>query len=132
MATYTEHYGLHQWVPEDDFLRTDFNEDLLKIDTALAAMNGLTFGTYTGDDTEERFISLGFTPKAVYVCTEDGIAGTLEAYEYCYGGLAFTGHPVRQTVDIIAIETNGFRVYQPNRNIRTNLSNETYYYAAVR
>ena len=35
MATYTQHYGLHQWVPEDDFLRTDFNTDFQKIDTAL-------------------------------------------------------------------------------------------------
>lgn len=132
MANYTQNYKLHQWEPNDDFLRTDFNEDLLKIDTALAAMNGLIFGSYAGDGTEERFISLGFTPKAVYVCTDNGIAGSLEGHEYCYGGLAFTGHPVKQSVDIIAIETNGFRVYQPNVNIRTNLSNETYYYAAVR
>ena len=35
MATYTPNYGLHQWVPEDQFLRTDFNEDFKKIDTAL-------------------------------------------------------------------------------------------------
>ena len=38
MADYTEHYQLHQWEPEDSFLRTDFNEDHEKIDTAL---NGL-------------------------------------------------------------------------------------------
>ena len=44
MATYTPNYGLHQWVPEDNFLRTDFNEDFKKIDTALAekADNGST------------------------------------------------------------------------------------------
>ena len=35
MADYTEHYQLHQWQPQDPFLRTDFNEDLQKIDTAL-------------------------------------------------------------------------------------------------
>ena len=35
MATYTPNYQLHQWVPEDQFLRTDFNEDFKKIDTAL-------------------------------------------------------------------------------------------------
>ena len=38
MATYTENYQLHQWVPEDDFLRTDFNEDFAKIDAALGEM----------------------------------------------------------------------------------------------
>lgn len=39
MADYTEHYQLHQWQPEDPFLRTDFNADLAKIDTALGALN---------------------------------------------------------------------------------------------
>lgn len=38
MADYTEHYQLHQWVPEDDFLRTDFNTDFAKIDAALAGL----------------------------------------------------------------------------------------------
>ena len=38
MATYTSNYQLHQWVPEDDFLRTDFNTDFQKIDTALAGL----------------------------------------------------------------------------------------------
>lgn len=37
MANYTPNYGLHQWVPEDNFLRTDFNEDLAKIDAAIKA-----------------------------------------------------------------------------------------------
>lgn len=35
MANYTPNYQLHQWEPEDPFLRTDFNQDLSKIDTAL-------------------------------------------------------------------------------------------------
>lgn len=35
MATKTANYGLHQWVPEDNFLRTDFNEDFLLIDSAV-------------------------------------------------------------------------------------------------
>ena len=38
MADYTEHYQLHQWEPEDSFLRTDFNEDLQKIDTTLGEL----------------------------------------------------------------------------------------------
>ena len=40
MATYTPNYQLHQWIPEDKFLRTDFNEDFSKIDTALKAAEG--------------------------------------------------------------------------------------------
>lgn len=35
MANYTPNYQLHQWEPQDPFLRTDFNQDLQKIDTAL-------------------------------------------------------------------------------------------------
>ena len=37
MSRFTPNYQLHQWDPEDNFLRTDFNEDLSKIDTALAS-----------------------------------------------------------------------------------------------
>ena len=36
MSRFTPNYQLHQWDPEDNFLRTDFNTDLSKIDTALA------------------------------------------------------------------------------------------------
>ncbi len=35
MANYTEYYHLHQWEPEDSFLRTDFNEDFRRIAAAL-------------------------------------------------------------------------------------------------
>ena len=35
MATYTTNYQLDQWEPEDPFLRTDFNTDLLKLDEGL-------------------------------------------------------------------------------------------------
>ena len=35
MSRSTPNYQLHQWDPEDNFLRTDFNTDLSKIDTAL-------------------------------------------------------------------------------------------------
>ena len=31
MANYTEYYHLHQWEPEDSFLRMDFNEDFAKL-----------------------------------------------------------------------------------------------------
>ena len=41
MADYTEHYQLHQWVPTDDFLRTDFNTDFANIDAALGEKAGV-------------------------------------------------------------------------------------------
>lgn len=66
MASYTKHYHLHQWMPEDAFLRTDFNTDLSAIDQALgelaeaaAAIGGLgnceiSHTTYTGNGSFSR------------------------------------------------------------------------------
>ena len=53
MASYTEHYQLHQWEPEDPFLRTDFNEDFQKIDTAIAERGDCLIcnGKYVGTGT---------------------------------------------------------------------------------
>jgi len=55
MANYTQHYHLHQWEPEDSFLRTDFNGDFQRLDEALAGLDGrkpeLRLGRYTGDGT---------------------------------------------------------------------------------
>lgn len=50
MANYTKHYQLHQWEPGDAFLRTDFNEDLEKIDTALEGKGNcrIATGSYAG------------------------------------------------------------------------------------
>ena len=94
MATYTANYQLHQWVPEDNFLRTDFNQDFQKIDAALAGLeagkvgpealeplksdiasvrsiaNGrarVVVGSYTGDGVYPRQISLGGPVKAVFL-----------------------------------------------------------------
>ena len=51
MATYTPTISLHQWAPEDPFLRQDFNEDFQKIDTAIqnvrTSPSGI-YGTYVG------------------------------------------------------------------------------------
>ena len=88
MATYTENYQLHQWVPEDDFLRTDFNTDFQKIDAALgakaeaAALTGLQeeldsvqktaerrcrliSGSYAGSGSLPRDINIGVAPRAL-------------------------------------------------------------------
>ena len=91
----TTHYGLNQWQPEDAVLRTDFNADNAKTDTALnnlqqligtkeaalaAAIAGcyspsnpyLTSGTYVGTcfDASSKFpvtIELGFRPSMLVV-----------------------------------------------------------------
>ena len=62
MAQYTPHYGLHQWEPEDSFLREDFNQDLARIDAALDQMSGFVCGSFTGNGGTQE-ISLGFRPR---------------------------------------------------------------------
>lgn len=73
MATYTEHYGLHQWVSEDNFLRTDFNTDLEKIDQALGGKCEVVAGTYTGTggSSAKNTITLGFKPRFVILGVAD-------------------------------------------------------------
>ena len=73
MANYTAHYHLHQWEPEDSFLRGDFNEDFQKIDAGLAGRGdcSLLFGSYVGTGTcgpsEPTVLTLGIPAKALWV-----------------------------------------------------------------
>ena len=75
MASYTEHYQLHQWEPEDRFLRTDFNEDLEKIDNTLfTAAQGncrVITGSYVGTGkygkSSPNRLDFSFTPEAVMI-----------------------------------------------------------------
>lgn len=69
MANYTPNYQLHQWEPEDPFLRSDFNEDLAKIDEALgtSSIEPIAKGSYIGDGTNDRIIQLPFEPEFVIV-----------------------------------------------------------------
>ena len=91
MATYTSNYGLHQWAPEDNFLRTDFNTDLQKIDTALGEKLGVLEGTqmigekakvvageFVGNG-ETMTIDLGFRPKAALVCQYGDMIAAVES-----------------------------------------------------
>lgn len=139
MAAYTTNYGLHQWVPEDDFLRTDFNTDFQKIDAAIkgvetgtntalalkadkteltqacgalneAKCEALT-GSYTGNGASARIIDLGCTPKAVLINS-------------------FLGTPERPSNYLINILENGFQVHS-SLGSSTNTSGTIYYYLAL-
>ncbi len=108
----TEHYQLNQYEPTDSFLRTNFNEDNVKIDVALSAKCEVVFGTYMGDGEPIRDISLGFMPKAILTFRENGIGGS----DYRrYGGLSFPGHPIYHEgavkSPILTVTETGFQVY---------------------
>ena len=76
----TQNYQFHQWLPEDVFLRSEFNENFAKLDAALAALAqtkaAVLTGSYTGDGKADRLISLGITPRAVYVADSSGFTAT--------------------------------------------------------
>ena len=157
-SNHTEHFSLNQWQADDQVKRTDFNEDNAKIDAALNDLSGglaekattaalealskklasmpcLVTGTYTGDGTDSRLISLGFQPKALLVMIEEGYSARPYTDDY-YGGLALPGKPVclqtsYGTNYILTIESKGFRAYyNRDRYILSNQKDTNYYYLA--
>ena len=142
MATnHTEHYQLSQWVKTDRVRMEDFNEDNRKIDVALGAKTEILVGTYTGDGQESRVISLGFTPKAVFLCMENGqTAYTFSSLTYLCGGVFFPGAPLKESDyygDHIGAEIveGGFQVAfgEVSSTYRfTNRASTVYHYLAFR
>ena len=149
MATnHTTSYELSQWLSTDQVLRTDFNADNAKLDAALAetaaAIPSILTGTYTGDGEEVRTISLPFSPRAVFVCTQWGETSYYSpGCYYGYGGLALAGKPARivyggggsvSSADFITITVSGFQVVcQEQSGIKaySNVRNEVYHYIAL-
>ena len=101
----------------------------------LASIPCLVTGTYTGDGTDSRLISLGFQPKALLVMREEGYSARPYTDDY-YGGLALPGKPVclqtsYGTDYILTIESKGFRVYyNRDRYILSNQKDTNYHYLA--
>lgn len=138
MATYTSNYGLHQWVAEDDFLRTDFNTDFQKIDQALGNLSldkaQIVVGSYTGNGSSSRTITLGFQPQALYICNQVGMAGYIEGYYYTYGGLVLPGIPIidlgHNSATAVELTSTGFKLSRDQYR-KVNESNEVYLYWAL-
>ena len=136
MASYTSNYQLHQWVPEDDFLRTDFNEDFQKIDAGIAAAletaegkAELVVGSFVGDVTVNRVIALGFRPRAVLLEVPDGSRNT----SVTEGGLAIRGGALAgaRGGTAVSITANGFQVSYIANSSDIN-AKSTYYYLALK
>ena len=131
LATYTEHYGLHQWEASDDFLRTDFNTDHQLIDAALGDKAEIVTGSYKGDGTGTRNISLGFMPRAVLLETETGERHSSTSGRR--GGLALPGSPCAyNSPAYVTITTDGFQVAATNSSYGTNANLVDYYYLALK
>jgi len=166
-SNFTPNYNLNQWEADDRVLRVDFNADNAKLDAALKAREDgqaalqtavtalqaalpkkqdaasavkFTCGTYDGDGAESRTISVGFTPKAVYVCTNYGDAGSGTSGNNTKGGLAVTGSPLTfnwnsEVQAAMEIVSGGFRVayryINSGYSILMNTKNTKYNYIAI-
>ena len=122
----TTNYQLNHWEPEDRVTRADFNADNAKLDAALAGLQtavagaaSFVTGSYSGNDSYPRTITLGFRPKAVIFST---VAGTTFYTGQCYGGvllsnraLAFSGTTFAQITDdgfsLVSGKTNDSQWY---------------------
>lgn len=141
LATYTEHYGLHQWESTDDFLRTDFNTDFAKIDEAIGEKPEVVFGSYTGNSTSGspgtvQAVTLGFQPKLVVTQPSDGIPcrpGFGSAF-LGYAGMCAPGKPASSgDADAWTLQTtaDGFEV-RDHDSVYCNSLGTVYYYLAVK
>lgn len=136
MADYTEHYQLHQWQPQDPFLRSDFNQDFSKIDTALSQATKSIVGTYVGNapDNENSYdqeIHIGVCPKAVLVW---GVYDYWSVDYYpSYHCMTIQGQDIES---ILCLSKTGFtagqKVYGSSvRYPNLNALGQTYHYIAL-
>lgn len=139
MATnYTQHYHLPKWAKDDSVLMDEFNQAWDDVDAALRAnadaveevktsfpIQHFVTGTYTGNDGTKT-VSLGFTPKAVYVYCGAPSSNVSYRSALAVEGAAFmTG-----SKNLLAITNGGFTVTH-DTNYSVNYSIYTYRYFAV-
>lgn len=144
MANYTEHYQLHQWEPGDAFLRTDFNEDLEKIDAALEDKGNcrIATGSYVGTGeygkSHPNTIQLPFPAQIVLldVSTCHSFNSTPEYYFLFRQAAEFmpddtsTGFNVLTWTD----QAVSWHYNSSDRNgsrYQFNVSGQTYYYTVI-
>lgn len=112
----------------DSNLQSQINTHTSQINSLSGGKCEIYCGTYTGDGTEQREISLGFSPKAVLVLYAGYQMGGVEVT----GGLALAGVPL-STVNSNCVEvTNtGFKVFAVSY-AATNTVNQKYVYLAFK
>ena len=117
----SENLGLHLWEGEDDFLRTEFNENFQVLD------QGIVTGSYSGNSTTQDII-LGFRPRFLVISSPSSTS---------LGGMVwsdfFAGGNSGGLSDRIQFLDNGFRVTYVQASYPMLNSNQSrYYYYAFR
>ena len=100
----SEHLKLHLWEPEDDFLRTEFNENFEAIDEA-SRLRPYKTGSYTGNGNRQT-ITLGFRPSFLIISGQG--TGTNTASVAATRYFALTGG--NRLPDMIQFQEEGFQV----------------------
>ena len=92
------------------------------------------FGTYTGNGAADRYISLGFTPKALLVVRDGCGFGDSHTAALAVEGIQAAISNGAGTFPALKIESGGFRVYYTSGQtpILTNYSGSYYTYLAFR
>lgn len=116
---------------------TKINTAKTQLNTAISAKCEMIVGSYTGNGAESRTISLGKTPKFVWVWTsKTATIPFSNAYDVT-SAIAISGKPAMlQNVLAMEIVNNGFKViYRPdlgnNYDIFLNIADTQYSYLAL-
>lgn len=119
-------------------------EELVEKMSKSGALGIPVFGTYTGDGTQGRVITLGFKPYAVILCDNygnfhDDINGytggiAIGAYGCCsQRGTVANAESWNSSYTTMMIVDNGFKVnYYPDTKVYSNADGRTYRYIAFR
>lgn len=147
-SNYTENYGLCQWEATDQVLRTEFNEDNQKVDTALSSLaqktsdleTGLSkcgncriiYGSYTGSGQAGPSYPTSLTfdrkPLAVFVMAQINSSNTGNASLTMIRGAQWTFSFSRCSV---TWSENGVSWYYSENNPQYQLSRGICYYIAL-
>ena len=140
MATNTsEHLGLHLWEPTDQVLRTEFNQNWTKIDTAVnaaqetaeaaqsAAEQGhYVIGSYTGNGGTQS-ITLGFQPSFVIITAQPANSRDTAFIAISGGSEAASTLSFTETGFTVMVAPTPYETYP-----LTNQNGTFYHYLALR
>lgn len=135
--------NLHLWEPEDNFLRTEFNENFEKLDERGGAWSAqlaqlmtapppYVVGTYKGTG-EVIYVDLGFRPSFLIISGQG--SGTALQNSIQYVGISYGSN----LSSFVSFTDTGFRVVAKadltmtsNEFPKLNLANRNYGYIAFR
>lgn len=142
-SNYTSNYGLCQWDETDQVLREEFNQDHLKVDTALgdlkASVVRTAVGSYVGNgqcgESAPNQLDFGFPPKMVILVVDEYSmmkTGTvLIAGQTISAGIG-TSYSSGSCLNLIVTwEGNGVSWYGGDAERQLNEEDTTYFYFAL-